>query len=80
MKINSTIKIYQFNKKNINEISIGETFIMDGIKYTAQKREDFFCSHCAFCFMSFCDQCASMKCLKESRKDRTDIIFKKIIE
>ena len=53
---------------------------MDGIKYTSQKREDLFCSHCAFCFMSFCDQCASMKCLKESRKDRTDIIFKKIIE
>ena len=42
MKINSTIKIYQFNKKNINEISIGETFIMDGIKYTSQKREDLF--------------------------------------
>ena len=80
MKINSTIKIYQFNKKNINEISIGETFIMDGIKYTSQKREDLFCSHCAFCTTSFWYQCSSMRCSKEIRKDKTDIIFKKIIE
>ena len=80
MKINSIIKTYQFNKKNINEIPIGETFIMDGIKYISQKREELFCSHCAFCFMSFWYQCSSMRCSKELRKDRTDIIFKKIIE
>ena len=80
MKINSTIKIYQFNKKNINEISVGETFIMDGTKYVSQKRGELFCSHCTFCSISFWYQCSSMRCSKEIRKDRTDIIFKKIIE
>ena len=69
MKINPIIKTYQFNKKNTNEISIRETFIMDGTKYISQKRGELFCSHCAFCFSSFWSQCSSMRCSKGIRKD-----------
>ncbi len=53
---------------------------MDGTKYVSQKRGELFCSHCAFCSISFWYQCSSMRCSKEIRKDRTDIIFKRIIE
>lgn len=76
MKIVPKIKTYYSKGSEKNYIPIGEIFFMNGSKYIVVNERPFSCDTCDF--QAFSDECLSMSCESERRKDLKNVAFKRI--
>ncbi len=76
MKIVPKIKTYYSKGSEKNYIPIGEIFVMNRSKYIVINERAFSCDTCDFEVLS--DECLSMNCEGERRKDLKNVAFKRI--